>query len=97
MYRKETLKTLERKTTITLLITLSSMIFVLLGVYLNMLSTGAQNGYSLEIEKIRKKELYDNLQRLKTRIIEESTINNLEESIKLRKMIENIEKTYIKS
>lgn len=95
MRRKESLKTLEKKTTVTLVITLTIMITALATVYLTMLSTGAQNGYTLEMEKIRKQELYDNLQSIKNKITSESALTQLENNEITSKMKEASEKIYI--
>jgi hypothetical protein len=95
MYKKDSLKTLERKTGALLIVTLAIMIVSLGTIYLSMLSTGAQNGYSLELEKTKKQELYDSLQKIKNDITNESSLTNLETSEKINQMSESSEKTYI--
>lgn len=95
MKRKETLRTLEKKTSILLIITLALMITGLGTIYLSMLSTGAQNGYSIELEKQKRQILTDSLQKLKNEITNESTLKTLETSEKINQMSEVKEKTYI--
>ncbi len=95
MYKKQTLKTLERKTSVLLIVTLGLMIFALGTIYLSMLSTGAQNGYGLENEKLKQKVLSDSLQKIKNEITDESALKNLETSERVNQMYEGEEKIFI--
>jgi hypothetical protein len=95
MYKKQTLKTLERKTSVLLIVTLGIMILALGTIYLSMLSTGAQNGYSLENEKLKQKVLSDSLQKIKNEITDESALKNLETSEKINEMYEVDEKVFL--
>jgi len=86
MKTKETLRTSERKTVISLLITLSLMILALLVGSLFFSSQNAQKGYTFEQEKLKNEILKKENLSLKTKITDSVSIKNLENQEKIKFM-----------
>lgn len=92
---KITLFAETEKTIRSLIITLTSMIIVLLVVFLLLTSQSAQNGYALQQEKLKNEYLKSVSSTLTTKITQSTAFSALEEEEKVLKMEQLAEKTYV--
>lgn len=83
------------KTIRSLIVTLTSMIVVLLVAFLFLTSQSAQNGYTLQQEKLKNEYLKSVSSNLTTKITESTAFSSLEEENKILEMQALEEKTYV--
>ena len=95
MKGRDTLKTVEKKTIKTLIITLSLMIGALGAGYLTFVNESSQNGYALEQQQLKNSTLKDELQKLKKKITDTVSLHSLKENEKVKKMESPEEKEFI--
>lgn len=92
---KETLDTKTKKTVKSLVITLTLMVTALSFTFLYITSENAQQGYTLQQEKLKNEHLKTIKSTLNTKITESTAFTNIEEKEALIPMTEIEEKTYI--
>jgi|GEM_PF-2234005 len=86
----------ETKKTITMLIvTLSVMILVLAIVFLSMTSKGAEQGYTLEQQKLKNEQLKNENESLEAKINQETSLIDLKTNKKINVMAIVEEKTFV--
>ncbi|MDA1060683.1 MAG: hypothetical protein O3B47_02730 [bacterium] len=92
---KITLNTETKKTIKSLIITLSSMIIVLLIVFIASINDSAQKGYALQQAKQQNESLKTQKATLNTKITDSTAFKRLEENEIVNKMEIKEEKDYI--
>jgi len=86
MYQKPTLQAEAKKAARMLIITLSSMIIVLVGIFFMVTNDSAQKGYALEQEKLKNEILKTENSGLNTKITDSSAFTKITEEEKTKEM-----------
>ncbi len=92
---KITLKTETKKAVKSLIITLSSMIVVLIIVFIASINDSAQKGYALQQAKQKNEELKSQNATISAKITNEVSFSKIEEDDKISTMAEAEEKDYV--
>lgn len=95
MYQKTTLQTEAKKAAKLLIVTLSSMIVVLLGVFFMVTNDSAQKGYALEQEKLKNEILRTENSGLNSKITDSSAFTKITEEEKTKEMQPPENKQYV--
>ena len=83
---KQTLRTEVRKTIRALIITLTTMIVILGGVFLALTTKSAEKGYSLEQLKLKNEELKTENNNLKAHLTDITSFSDLDENSQVKEM-----------
>ncbi len=95
MYQKTTLQTQAKQAAKLLIITLSSMIIVLLGVFFMVTNDSAQKGYALEQEKLKNETLKAENSGLNSKMTDSSAFTRINEDQKTKEMQPPENKQYV--
>ncbi|PIZ75314.1 hypothetical protein COY05_04230 [Candidatus Peregrinibacteria bacterium CG_4_10_14_0_2_um_filter_38_24] len=95
MYQKTTLQTEAKKTAKLLIVTLSSMIIVLLGIFFLVTNDSAQKGYALQQEKLKNEILKTENSGLNSKITDSSAFTKINEDQKTKEMLNPENKQYV--
>ncbi|MDP2643220.1 MAG: hypothetical protein Q8P62_05250 [Candidatus Peregrinibacteria bacterium] len=95
MYQKTTLRTEAKRAAKMLIITLSSMIIILLGVFFLVTNDSAQKGYALQQEKLKNEILKTENSGLNSKITDSSAFTKINEDEKTKEMQTPENKQYV--
>lgn len=92
---KTSLSTEINKTIKSLIITLSTMIAVLLIVFLAVTNSNAEKGYTLEQQKLKNQHLKSENSKITRKVSNSGAYSNIEENPKVEQMEVKEEKAYV--
>jgi hypothetical protein len=94
---KQTLRTTTKKTIHALIITLTTMIVILAGVFLALTTESSGKGYELQQNKIKNETLKNENDNLKAKLNDVSSFVKIDENEKVGAMqsLETVAKTYV--